>query len=139
MIGFLFTMLVGAFACQTSTTTSTRLSDGVNSIIIESEGSLVVTLNEADAFQCSLSFVGRDSAESVFSEIFDSDSSTWSINIAASAASSSSANSEVFFSDANQLSALAFGGSVVLMSSANSSSLSDQDETVSEGNVRVKL
>ena len=79
---------------------------------------MVVTLNEADAFQCSLSFVGRDSAESVFSEIFDSDSSTWSINIAASAASSSSANSEVFFSDANQLSALAFGGSVVLMSSA---------------------
>jgi hypothetical protein len=55
----LLTIAINAvYACQTSTTTSTRDSAGVNSIVVTSEGSLTVSLEEAEAFQALATFNG---------------------------------------------------------------------------------
>jgi len=93
------------YACQTSTTTSTRDSAGVNSIVVTSEGSLTVSLEEAEAFQALATFNGRDNINSVFSESSSSSQNftTWHLDFLLSAATQppSSANSQIFFSDAS--------------------------------------
>jgi len=45
-------------ACQTTSTTSTRDGAGVNRIVVTSEGSLFVSLEEAESFQAFSTFNG---------------------------------------------------------------------------------
>jgi len=77
----------------------------VNSIVVTSEGSLTVSLEEAEAFQALATFNGRDNINSVFSESSSSSQNftTWHLDFLLSAATQppSSANSQIFFSDAS--------------------------------------
>jgi len=100
----LFAATSFASSCETSTSTFTRDSSNVTSVVISSDVGLTVTLVEGDSFELSVSFYGRDSALSVCTELMVDDS-TWTLNVGASAATDppSSANSQIFFSSAQTL------------------------------------
>jgi len=91
-------------ACQTTSTTSTRDGAGVNRIVVTSEGSLFVSLEEAESFQAFSTFNGQDPISSVMSESSSSSSNStvWTLDFGVSAAPASSANSMLFFSDASK-------------------------------------
>jgi hypothetical protein len=56
---FLFALIINAVqACQTTTTTSTHDSAGVTRIVVTSEGSLTVSVEEAEAFEVFATFNG---------------------------------------------------------------------------------
>ena len=95
-----------ALTCETSTATFTRNSTSLTSVVISADVDLTVNLVEADSFELSTSFYGRDSATSVCRESYAEDSTTWIIHVGASASassppSSSSFNSQIFFSTAH--------------------------------------
>jgi hypothetical protein len=103
---FFFFLLCVAYACDTSTQSFTRDSTNVTSVVISSDADLTVTLVESDSFELQVSFFGPDSAQSVCSQSYD-DISIWTLNIASSAptdppSSSSSLNSQVFFSSSSR-------------------------------------
>jgi len=91
-------------ACETSTATFTRDSTNVTSIVISADVDLNFHLVEANSFELSTSFYGRDSASVVCSESFDEDLLTWRLNVGASTLTDppreSSQNSQIFFSSA---------------------------------------
>ena len=72
----LFAATSFASSCETSTSTFTRDSSNVTSVVISSDVGLTVTLVEGDSFELSVSFYGRDSALSVCTELMV-DGSTW--------------------------------------------------------------
>jgi len=74
-----------ALTCETSTATFTRNSTNLTSVVISADVDLTVHLVEADSFELSTSFYGRDSATSVCSESYAEDSTTWIIHVGASA------------------------------------------------------
>jgi len=94
-----------AQSCQTTTTTVTHEGTGVNSIVITSEGELEVTVEESELFQATITFDGRDNVNDVLSDSSSQSTSNftiWNIDVMASAPTNppSSANSQIFFSDA---------------------------------------
>ena len=109
-------------SCSTSTFTLFQDAVGISSVMIASDSaiSLSVLVVESDSFECSLSFTGRDDAASVFSGSLEgSASDQWALTIVASQPSSS-ANSQIFFSDANELfSQLYLFGPMWLLAEAN--------------------
>jgi hypothetical protein len=78
-------MSLSALTCETSTATFTRNSTNLTSVVISADVDLTVHLVEADSFELSTSFYGRDSATSVCRESYAEDSTTWIIHVGASA------------------------------------------------------
>jgi len=101
----LLLLLSPAFACDTTTLTATRDPTNVTTISINSEVGLTVTVVEAEAFVATVSFYGRDNVNTLFSDLYDENTWTWSLTIGSSAPTdppSSSANSQIFFSAATR-------------------------------------
>jgi hypothetical protein len=101
----LFCCLINLISgCETTTMTLSRDATNVTSININSDVGLTVTVVEAESFAATLSFYGRDNANTLFSDAFNEASLTWSLTIGSSASTDppSSANSQVFFSDATR-------------------------------------